>query len=134
MLPSKRRIRIVQNPTQVNMSNEPYQHIMRLVLLTRYGPILALALAFIPAAVHAQTIKSFLETAQRIVATAIAPVLALALLSFFLGVIQYLGAAQRSSEAAIKGRNVLVWGIVVLFVLVSIWGIVEIVRETFGFN
>ncbi len=37
-----------------------------------------------------------------------------------------------NEEAQKKGRRVMVWGVVVLFLSVALWGVVEILMVTFG--
>ncbi len=46
----------------------------------------------------------------------------LALVLFFWGIVRYIYAAD-SSEAHEKGRQMIVWGIVALFVLLCVWGL-----------
>lgn len=53
----------------------------------------------------------------------------LALLIFFWGIVQYIYSG--GSEGHEHGRQLMVWGIVALFVLVSIWGLARILASTF---
>lgn len=53
----------------------------------------------------------------------------LALLIFFWGIVQYIYSG--GSEGHEHGRQLMVWGIVALFVLVSIWGLARILTTTF---
>ena len=58
-------------------------------------------------------------------------VVALALLYFFWGLAKYiLGSADEAKKA--EGRNIMIWGIIALFVMVSVWGIVGLLGDTFG--
>lgn len=56
----------------------------------------------------------------------------LALLVFALGV----GSFIRSTESGKmeKTRNYLIWGVIGLFVLVSVWGIISWIRGEFGWG
>lgn len=57
----------------------------------------------------------------------------LALVIFFFGVSQYVLNGENTEERA-KGRQFMLWGILALFVLVSIWGIIKLLSITFGFG
>ncbi len=50
---------------------------------------------------------------------------------FIWGVVQFIGNAD-NEEKRQKGRDFMVWGIVSLFLIVSVWGIVHILTDTFG--
>lgn len=56
----------------------------------------------------------------------------LALAAFVWGVVQYviLGAEEEAKRA--KGRQFMIWGIVALAVMVSVWGLVRVLTNTFG--
>lgn len=58
----------------------------------------------------------------------------LASMVFVWGVVQYviLGAEEESKRA--KGRQFMIWGIVALAVMVSIWGLVNVLTNTFGIS
>jgi phage-related holin len=59
------------------------------------------------------------------------PVLILAaVVTFMAGVVKFVGAGD-NEEKRQAGRDVMIWGIVVLFVMVSIWGFVNILSNTF---
>lgn len=55
--------------------------------------------------------------------------IALALLMFFWGLIQYI---RSSGEGHGTGRNIMIAGIVALFVMVSVWGIIRLLQNTLG--
>jgi cytochrome bd-type quinol oxidase subunit 2 len=57
----------------------------------------------------------------------------LAVASFVWGVVQYVTNAD-SEEKRSKGRSFMMWGIIALAVMVSIWGLVGILRNTFNLN
>ncbi len=60
-------------------------------------------------------------------------IVALALLFFFWGLATYILNAS-DGEKQKEGRNIMIWGILALFVMVSVWGIVNVVRDTFKLN
>lgn len=57
-------------------------------------------------------------------------VVALALLYFFWGLANYILNANNEEEKK-KGRTIMIWGILALFIMVSVWGIINVVRDTF---
>ncbi len=62
------------------------------------------------------------------------PILAtLALIFFIWGIIQYVINAD-NEEARAEGRKVIIWGIVGLFAMVGIWGLVNLLISTLGVN
>ncbi|MFA7285485.1 MAG: hypothetical protein WC011_01395 [Candidatus Paceibacterota bacterium] len=69
-----------------------------------------------------------------IINTAVVPfIFALALVLFLYGVMQYvLNEADEGKRE--KGKQFMVWGIIALTVMVSVWGLVAILGGTFGLN
>jgi len=64
--------------------------------------------------------------------TAIGVVIAFAVLGFFWGVFQYIYNEHASKIE--EGRKMMVWGIIALFVMVSLWGILEVLTITFLYD
>lgn len=54
----------------------------------------------------------------------------LALLGFFWGIFRY-GFAANSDDGRAEARRIMIWGLIGLFVMVSIWGILRILVFTF---
>lgn len=67
-----------------------------------------------------------------IVKSVIPLIFALAIAMFLWGVVQF--TIKDSEEAKDKGRNLMVWGIIALTVMVGVWGLVDIVGRTFNVN
>jgi len=59
-------------------------------------------------------------------------VIGLGVLVFLWGVLQYVIAKDDSGKE--QGRTFMLWGIIALFVMVSVWGLVNILRETLNLN
>ena len=60
-------------------------------------------------------------------------VVALALLYFFWGLATFIlnsGDEQKRKE----GRNIMIYGLLALFIMVSVWGIINVVRDTFNID
>lgn len=54
-----------------------------------------------------------------------------AVVVFMWGVTQYILNADDSTKRS-EGRSFIVWGLVALFVIVSVWGLVAVLQNTFG--
>lgn len=59
-------------------------------------------------------------------------IIGLAVVGFLWGLVQYLIA--KSPEDQKTARGTMFWGIVILFVMVSVWGLVGILGGTFGID
>lgn len=57
-------------------------------------------------------------------------VVALALLYFFFGLAQYILSAGDEKKKD-EGKRIMIWGVLALFIMVSVWGIINVVRDTF---
>jgi len=57
--------------------------------------------------------------------------MAVALVLFIYGVVQYIFNANDSAKRE-DGRKFMIWGIVALFVISSVWGLVKLLATTFG--
>ena len=61
----------------------------------------------------------------------IVPVLiGIAVVFFLIGVIRYITAGE-DEEKRTAGRNMMIYGIIGLFVMISVWGLVNILKGTF---
>ncbi len=103
--------------------------------ITRIFPIVAYLL---PVAAMAQTKISNLRDLANFVIEAInfyliPIVFSLALLYFLYGVANYIYKAG-DVKSRQEGINIMLWGIIGLFVMTSVWGLVNLLRETFVFN
>jgi hypothetical protein len=53
-----------------------------------------------------------------------------ALILFFWGIVRYIFAAGHDGKG--NGRKLIIWGVITLFVMVSIYGILQILMNSFG--
>lgn len=66
--------------------------------------------------------------------SATVPVLiAFALIVFIWGVIKYISSGD-SEEKRAAARNTIIYGVIGLFAIVAVWGLVEVIRATFGLD
>lgn len=102
---------------------------MKKIILTGAGVI-----TFFPAIVLAQTtIQNIVIDIGDIIGLATPIVVALALLYFFWGLAKYI-LNSGDEEKKAEGKSIMIWGIIALFVMVSVWGLVNLVADTFNID
>ena len=74
---------------------------------------------------------SVLCTVYDLISLLLPIVMVLALLYFFWGLANYILSAGDDGKKE-EGRNIMIWGSITLFVMVSIWGIIALIQDTFG--
>jgi hypothetical protein len=98
---------------------------------------IAAALA-LPLVTFAQAITSVQSGAQFIITminTVAVPVLfSLAFLVFIYGIFQYFILSRGNEEAQQTGRNFMLYGLIGFFLMLSVWGLVNILTGTFALN
>jgi hypothetical protein len=93
---------------------------------------LAISTVLLPFIAVAQvTIETTLNRVLGILNGLIFLFITVAIVVFFWGLIQYLGNIG-GEDAAKKGIQLMLWGIIALFVMVSVWGIIRLLQNTFG--
>lgn len=81
----------------------------------------------------AEGLDDTLSTLGGLISSATPIVVALALLYFFWGLATFILSAG-DEEKRNKSRGVMIWGIIALFIIVSVWGLIGVVQETFGLS
>ncbi len=76
-------------------------------------------------------IQSLVQSLGSIIDSLIPIVLTLGLLAFFWGLAVFIFSAG-DEEKKTKGKNIMFWGIIALFVMVAIWGIVAFISSALG--
>ena len=77
-------------------------------------------------------LSDLITTAQSLVQDYLIPIaFALCLLYFFWGIAQYIRGAG-DEKAVEEGRRIMVWGVVALFIVFSIWGIIGFIKDEFN--
>lgn len=92
-----------------------------------------------PFVVSAQTTdKTFQEVATELIIRlsnyALTLLVALTVLVFLYGLMKYMFKGQESDDARSTGRKLMLWGIIGLFVMVSIWSLVGLLAGVIGQN
>jgi uncharacterized membrane protein YidH (DUF202 family) len=91
-----------------------------------------LTLLAFPALASAQSVFSLLELVSDLVEATVPVIIGLAVLVFVFGILKYVVA--KSPEDQKEARGVILWGIIILFVMVSIWGLVNLLGSTLQLN
>lgn len=91
------------------------------------------ALAFAEEVDSLTGIFAFIQAIQGILNVLLPLVVTLAILAFFWGLVMYLWAAGDPKQRA-QGKGLMIWGVIALFVMVSIWGLVQVIGSLFGID
>jgi hypothetical protein len=76
-------------------------------------------------------VKNALNLIGDLISTATPIVVALALLGFFWGLAMYIFSAGDEKKRS-QGRNIMIWGILALFIMLSVFGIIATLQSTLG--
>jgi len=95
--------------------------------------VLVLMPAFAFAAGDLGNIRDLLDALGNLVNLALPVVVGIALLGFFWGLAQFI-FAQGDTEKKTDAKKTMIWGIVALFVMVSVWGLVRFIGTAVGVN
>lgn len=97
----------------------------------------AATFAFLPGLAFAQTdfdiggIETLIDRIGSLIQQMIPFVAALALLFFFYGLAKFILSAG-NEDAREEGKKIMFWGVIALFVMASIWGIIKVLAQLFG--
>lgn len=98
--------------------------------------VIIAALVFAPALALAQNlsnIKTFVTSIGQVVSLALPIVVGIALLAFFWGLVKFI-FAQGNEEAKTDAKKIMLWGLIALFVMVAVWGLVRFIGTALGIN
>ncbi len=92
--------------------------------------LIVAAIAFSPALAFAQlqNVNNLLLGFKGLINTALPIVVGLALLAFFWGLASFIFKAN-DETARENARHMMIWSIVALFVMVSVWGLVQFIAN-----
>ncbi|MFA5987255.1 MAG: pilin [Candidatus Paceibacterota bacterium] len=89
-----------------------------------------IALPFVALAAQIRNINDLISSLGNILNSVAPLVIGLAFLWFIWGVVKYITAGSEEEDRN-KGRDMMIWGIIALFVMTSVWGLVGILSGTF---
>ena len=93
-----------------------------------------LCILFVPTFASAQFLltEALFGNMEMIVTTRLVPLaFILAVLFFFWGIAKYIWSVDQDKD---KAKKVMVWGVIALFVMSSIWGIIYFIRDELTIN
>lgn len=88
----------------------------------------AIAFAQVPTGTYLSGILSLITN---LIQTATPIVIGLAMLFFLYGLMRFVLAAG-NEDAKDTGKRIMIWGIIALFVMVSVWGLVQLLNQETG--
>jgi uncharacterized transporter YbjL len=93
-------------------------------------------ITFVPALVSAQNVQlsslgQALNDVQSLMGRAVPILIGLAVIVFLYGVLKFILHAN-DADARKEGRSYMLWAIIGIVVMVSVWGLVVFVQNTFG--
>jgi hypothetical protein len=89
----------------------------------------ALALPVVSFAQNLTSLKTLVGSVGDIVNLLIPIVFAIALLVFFWGLVMYIFGKEDNKDQA---KKTMIWGVVALFVMASVWGLVRFIQTAVG--
>ena len=97
---------------------------------TKIGALVVGALA-LPLVSFAQlgNVDSLVVSIGNIVNRVIPIMFAIALLGFFYGIVMYIFGAEDNKD---KAKKTMIWGVIALFVMGSVWGLVRFIGDAVG--
>jgi mannose/fructose/N-acetylgalactosamine-specific phosphotransferase system component IID len=109
----------------------------KLIVLSTVGllaPVLAFAQTITTTCGSSQntTIQRLICVIQGILNMIIPALITLAIVFFIWGVVSYVIA--KDEEAKKRGKDIMIYGIIGLVVIVAVWGLVSVLTTTFGLN
>ncbi len=79
------------------------------------------------------TIPEYLRSITEFILVILVPlVFAVAFVAFIYGIFLYFIAGGADEEKRSQGKQLAIWGVVGFFVMVSVWGLVNVLRGTFN--
>jgi len=79
-----------------------------------------------------QDLSDLVQVFISLISLLIPLVIALTLLSFFWGLTKFIAKTDDANQE--EGKKFIIWGLVGLFVMLSLWGILRFVYGDFGFG
>ena len=101
---------------------------MRVLRLKSAISGLSVAGLLVPSLLSAATLNDTLITVSTFLNAVIGLFITLAIVVFFWGLIKYLWSMDH--ENASEGLKIMFWGLIAIFVMVSIWGIIRLLQST----
>ena len=99
-------------------------------MLSKTKKLIPIAAYFMPLLMFAQTLDTVAVRVKDILDLIVPIIMVLALIYFFVGLVKYIMSAG-DEEAKGAGRSIMINGVIALFVMAAVWGLVAILNQTF---
>ena len=86
---------------------------------------------FLPLFAYAQTIGTLFDAAIFLISGLIPLLIAIAVLVFFWGIVKFIFHAD-DERAVEEGKQLMVWGMIAIFVMVALWSILGYFQQELG--
>lgn len=96
--------------------------------IKKFFPVAAYLL---PLILFAQTIDDIALRVKGILDLVVPILMVLALIYFFVGLVKYIMSAG-DEESKSAGRSIMINGVIALFVMAAVWGLVAVIANTFN--
>lgn len=98
--------------------------------MKKYLKIFTTWLFFSPVIASAQLdgVKGLIEAVGKLINPLIAILVGLALLGFFWGLARFIFRVGGDEKAVEEGKRIMIWGLIAIFVMVSVWGIIKFIQ------
>lgn len=103
---------------------------MKKIALT-VGALALPLVSFAQAGGNLDNLQNLVVSVGRIVDLLIPIMFALALLGFFYGLVMYIFGSEQNKDQA---KKTMIWGVVALFVMAAVWGLVAWIGSAVGVN
>lgn len=88
---------------------------------------------FVASAQSLQPLANLIGAVARLVGALVPILITLALVVFFWGLVRYLWGKDGKAKVD-QAKDLMKWGLVTIFVMVSVWGIVRLAQDALGIN
>ncbi|MDB5245350.1 MAG: seg [Parcubacteria group bacterium] len=80
------------------------------------------------------TITGIIQSLQNIINLLVPLVFAVAFIVFIYGVFRYFILGAGNEEKRVEGRKLVMWGIIAFAIMISVWGLVNVITGTLNFG
>jgi hypothetical protein len=98
--------------------------------MKKYRNILIATILLAPSIALAQLtgVKDLIKAIGGLINPLIGILVGVALLVFFWGLVRFIFRVGGDKEAVEEGKRIMIWGLIALFVMISVWGIIAFVQ------
>ncbi|MEO6536291.1 MAG: pilin [Candidatus Paceibacterota bacterium] len=80
------------------------------------------------------TITTIITNIEKVINLLVPLVFAIAFVVFIFGVFRYFILGGANEEKRAQGRQLIMWGLIAFFVMVSVWGLVNLITNTLNLD